>query len=251
MKRLTLNILIIFLLFISSYQLTDNEQRIIEAEINQCIFNITNSCGSLYNDSNLDIDYKNNRCIGYCHEFLYTKLQQTLKFYNIKSFDFSKIGPKLQENWNNQNELYVIIHDDLINKYKNETTVNNTLNDLASNITAEIKHYSLHVATNCLRIPNILGKSNCIVMPLQYLLKTTFSYYSIITAQDIADIILKFCTDDESYEEIGYWILKGIKNKIDQNKKLRRLNEEEDELYNMICSLFQSFCGLFWSKSFC
>ena len=248
MKRLTLNILIIFLLFISSYQLTDNEkEKIIEAEINQCIYNITNSCGSLYNNPNLNIDYKKNRCIGYCHEFLHTKLQQTMKIFNIPHSDFSELGPKLQQNWSNQSQLYKILRYEFTKDYKKEgeTKVNNTLYDLASNISAEIKHYSLHVATNCLIQTNILAKSNCMVMPLQYYLATTFSYYSIITVQEIAGVVLDL-EPETQYEVIGKNILVKIKEKMEENKKLRRLNQEEDELYNSIVKLFQDFCSFFW-----
>ena len=249
MKKLTLNILIIFLLFISSYQLTDNEQRIIEAEINQCIYNITNSCGSLYNNPNLNIDYKNNRCIGYCHEFLHTKLQQTMKFFNIPHSDFSKIAGELQERWNNRTELYKLLRFNFTNDYKIETiTVNNTLYDLASNISAEIKNYSLNVVTKCFKHNNLITIKRCLIIPLtKGYLATTFSYYSIITAQEVATIVLIIDPqENESYEKIGFMILEGIKNKIDKKKKLRRLNEEEDELYNMIYRLFKSFCGLFW-----
>ena len=248
MKKLTLNILIIFLLFISSYQLTEKEKKeIMDREIIQCIYNITNSCGSLYNNPNLNIDYKNKRCLGYCHEFLHTKLQQTMKIFNIPHSDFLKIAKKLQERWNNRNALSKILHIDFITEYKikvNETKLNNTLIDKASKIASEIKHYSTHVTTYCLKQIDIPAKNRCLLGPLKFYLETTFSHYSIFTVQYIIDIVLDLKPETQ-YEDIGQMIIDIIKKKMDENKKLRRLKEDEDALYDNIVRLFKLFCSLF------
>ena len=44
--------------------------------------------------------------------------------------------------------------------------------------------------------------------------------------------------------EIGLNILEFIKNNI-QNKKIRKLNENEDSLYEEIIKCFKLFCGIF------
>ena len=148
---------------------------------------------------------------------------------------------------NEPDVLYELLCIHFINLYKKEDEgkVNNTLHDLASNITAEIKHYSLHAATYCLGLTIQINKQNCIVMPLPYYLETTFSYYPIITVQEIGDIVLKL-EPESQYEDVGNKIIEGIKNKTEQYNTLRRLNEDEDELYNNLIGLVVYFWNLFW-----
>ena len=352
MKKLTLNILIIFLLFISSYQLTDNEKtEIMEREINNAISNITHYCGSVYQDTNLNSEYQNSRCLGYCFEFLHTKLQDTMKIFNIPNSDYSNIAKKLQANWNNRNTLYGILRYDFINQYKredetkvnneDETKVNNEnekektikkeinnvisnithycgslyqntnlnsesqnsrclgycyeflytklqetmkifnipnsdytnivkklqanwnsenrlygilrydfineykrVDDLASKIAEEIKYYSLHVHDDCIPEKNILARNHCMIVSLSSYLSTTFSYYSVITVKDISDFVIDF-NPDAHYTEIGEKILKKIKEKMDEYKTLRRLNEDEDALYDSIVKVFKYICSIF------
>ena len=247
MNKLILNILILFLLFVSSCQLSnikkDNKTK--EEEIHICIKNIINSCHNLYSNKNLSLEYQNKKCIGYCHEFLHTKLQKFMKIKNIPHTDFSKIAKKLQEKWNKPHELFKIISINFVNEYKNnlKRKINNALGDKASKIASEIKQYSMHVVTICFkkRFENL--RNNCIMETIQYMLNNTLSHYSMVTFNEIGNLVIKM-NNSFRYESLGLEIIKYLKKRTN-NKKLRKLNESEDSLYENIIKLYKSFCSLF------
>ena len=69
----------------------NEKEKTIKKEINNVISNITHYCGSLYQNTNLNSESQNSRCLGYCYEFLYTKLQETMKIFNIPNSDYTNI----------------------------------------------------------------------------------------------------------------------------------------------------------------
>ena len=249
MNKLTLKILILFFLFIYSHELTDSQ--IIRNETKNFIQEFTNSCKKIYKlkgkfSSPVN---KKERCIGYCHQYLHTKFPKTMKIKNIPHGNFTKACKILEKNFNNYLGLEKLINIDFISKYKSNKKVNNTLGDLSNKIASEIKDYSRYVKY-CFKKESLktFEYKKCIKSPIKYLLLLTLTHYSMIKQDEIIELVIKLNNEKKIKEmdvyQIGLKILKFIKYKI-QNKKIRKLNENEDSLYEEIIKCFKLFCGIF------
>ena len=249
MNKLTLKILILFFLFIYSHELTDSQ--IIRNETKNFIKVFKKSCKAVYDSKErfLNQVIKKEKCIGYCHQYLHTKFPKTMKIKNIPHGDFTKICKKIEKNRNNQRGLEKLINIDFISKYKSNKKVNNTLGDLASQIASEIKEYSSYVKY-CFKKEYLktFEYKKCIKNPIKYLLLLTLTHYSMIKQNEIIELVMKLNNEKKIKEmdvyQIGLKILKFIKYKI-QNRKIRKLNENEDSLYEEIIKCFKLFCGIF------
>ena len=247
MNKLTLKILILFFLFIYSHELTDLQ--IIRNEIKNFTEAFRKSCKEVYKDETLNPVLKKKKCTGYCHQYLHTKFPKTMKIKNIPHGNFTKACKILEKNLNNYLGLEKLINIDFISKYKSNKKVNNTLGDLATQIASEIKDYSSYVR-NCFKKESltILEYKKCIKEPIKYFLVVTLTHYSKIKEDEIIELVVKLNDEVKIKEmdvyQIGLKILKFIKYKI-QNKKIRKLNENEDSLYEEIIKCFKLFCGIF------
>ena len=80
------------------------------------------------------------------------------------------------------------------------------------------------------------------------MLLLTLTHYSMIKQNEIIELVMKLNNEKKIKEmdvyQIGLKILKFIKYKI-QNKKIRKLNENEDSLYEDVIKSFKLFCGIF------
>ena len=246
MNKLTLKILILFFLFIYSHELTDSQ--IIRNETKNFIQEFTNSCKKIYKlkgkfSSPVN---KKERCIGYCHQYLHTKFPKTMKIKNIPHGNFTKACKILEKNLNNYLGLEKLINIDFISKYKSNKKVNNTLGDLSNKIASEIKDFSRYVKY-CFKKESLktFEYKKCIQEPIKQLLLVTLEHYSMIKQDEIIELVMneKKIKEMDVYQ-IGLKILKFIKYKI-QNKKIRKLNENEDSLYEEIIKCFKLFCGIF------
>ena len=249
MNKLTLKILILFFLFIYSHELTDLQ--IIRNEIKNFTEAFTNSCKKIYKlkgkfSSPVN---KKERCIGYCHQYLHTKFPKTMKIKNIPHGNFTKACKILEKNLNNYLGLEKLINIDFISKYKSNKKVNNTLGDLSNKIASEIKDYSRYVKY-CFKKESLktFEYKKCIMSHIKYFLLVTLKHYSMIKQDEIIELVIKLNNEKKIKEmdvyQIGLKILKFIKYKI-QNKKIRKLNENEDSLYEEIIKCFKLFCGIF------
>ena len=235
MNKLTLKILILFFLFIYSHELTDSQ--IIRNETKNFIKVFKKSCKEVYDSKErfLNQVIKKEKCIGYCHQYLHTKFPKTMKIKNL----------------NNYLGLEKLINIDFISKYKSNKKVNNTLGDLASQIASEIKDYSRYVKY-CFKKESLktFEYKKCIKSPIKYLLLLTLTHYSMIKQNEIIELVMKLNNEKKIKEmsiyKIGLNILHFIKQKI-QIKKLRKLNENEDSLYEDVIKSFKLFCGIFKS----
>ena len=247
MNKLTLKILILFFLFIYSHELTDSQ--IIRNEIKNFTEAFRKSCREVYKDETLNPVLKKERCTGYCHQYLHTKFPKTMKIKNIPHGNFTKACKILEKNLNNYLGLEKLINIDFISKYKSNKKVNNTLGDLASQIASEIKDFSRYVKY-CFKKESLktFEYKKCIMSPIKYFLLVTLKHYSMIKQDEIIELVIKLNNEKKIKEmdvyQIGLKILKFIKYKI-QNKKIRKLNENEDSLYEEIIKCFKLFCGIF------
>ena len=237
MNKLTLKILILFFLFIYSHELTDLQ--IIRNETKNFIQEFTNSCKKIYKlkgkfSSPVN---KKERCIGYCHQYLHTKFPKTMKIKNIPHGNFTKACKILEKNLNNYLGLEKLINIDFISKYK------------SNKIASEIKDFSRYVKY-CFKKESLktFEYKKCIMSPIKYFLLVTLKHYSMIKQDEIIELVIKLNNEKKIKEmdvyQIGLKILKFIKYKI-QNKKIRKLNENEDSLYEEIIKCFKLFCGIF------
>ena len=247
MNKLTLKILILFFLFIYSHELTDSQ--IIRNEIKNFTEAFRKSCREVYKDETLNPVLKKERCTGYCHQYLHTKFPKTMKIKNIPHGNFTKACKILEKNLNNYLGLEKLINIDFISKYKSNKKVNNTLGDLASQIASEIKDFSRYVKY-CFKKESLktFEYKKCIMSPIKYFLLVTLKHYSMIKQDEIIELVIKLNNEKKIKEmdvyQIGLKILKFIKYKI-QNKKIRKLNENEDSLYEDVIKCFKLFCGIF------
>ena len=247
MNKLTLKILILFFLFIYSHELTDLQ--IIRNEIKNFTEAFRKSCREVYSEETFTTVLKKQKCTGYCHQYLHTKFQKTMKINNIPHANFTNVCKILEKNLNNYLGLEKLINIDFISKYKSNKKVNNTLGDLASKIASEIKDYSKYVKY-CFKKESLktFEYKKCIMSPIKYLLLLTLTHYSMIKQNEIIELVMKLNNEKKIKEmdvyQIGLKILKFIKYKI-QNKKIRKLNENEDSLYEEIIKCFKLFCGIF------
>ena len=249
MNKLTLKILILFFLFIYSHELTDSQ--IIRNETKNFIKVFKKSCKEVYDSKErfLNQVIKKEKCIGYCHQYLHTKFPKTMKIKNIPHGNFTKACKILEKNLNNYLGLEKLINIDFISKYKSNKKVNNTLGDLASQIASEIKDFSRYVKY-CFKKESLktFEYKKCIKSPIKYLLLLTLTHYSMIKQNEIIELVMKLNNEKKIKEmsiyKIGLNILHFIKKKI-QIKKLRKLNENEDSLYEDVIKSFKLFCGIF------
>ena len=249
MNKLTFKILILFFLFIYSHELTDLQ--IIRNETITFTEAFRKSCKEVYDSKErfLNQVIKKEKCIGYCHQYLHTKFPKTMKIKNIPHGNFTKACKILEKNLNNYLGLEKLINIDFISKYKSNKKVNNTLGDLASKIASEIKDYSKYVKY-CFKKESLktFEYKKCIKSPIKYLLLLTLTHYSMIKQDEIIELVMKLNNEKKIKEmsiyKIGLDILLFIKKKI-QIKKLRKLNENEDSLYEEIIKCFKLFCGIF------
>ena len=247
MNKLALKILILFFLFIYSHELTDSQ--IIRNEIKNFTEAFRKSCKEVYKDETLNPVLKKKKCIGYCHQYLHTKFPKTMKIKKIPHGDFTDTCKILEKQWNNQSGLDKLINIDFISKYQSDKKVNNTLGDLSSQIASEIKDYSRYVRY-CFKKESLktFEYKKCIQEPIKQLLLVTLEHYSMIKQDEIIELVMKLNNEKKIKEmsifEIGLNILEFIKNNI-QNKKIRKLNENEDSLYEEIIKCFKLFCGIF------
>ena len=249
MNKLILKILILFFLFIYSHELTDSQ--IIRNETKNFIKVFKKSCKEVYDSKErfLNQVIKKEKCIGYCHQYLHTKFPKTMKIKNIPHGNFTKACKILEKNLNNYLGLEKLINIDFISKYKSNKKVNNTLGDLASQIASEIKDYSRYVKY-CFKKESLktFEYKKCIMSPIKYFLLVTLKHYSMIKQDEIIELVIKLNNEKKIKEmdvyQIGLKILKFIKYKI-QNKKIRKLNENEDSLYEDVIKSFKLFCGIF------
>ena len=251
MNKLTLKILILFFLFIYSHELTDSQ--IIRNEIKNFTEAFSKSCKEVYDSKErfLNQVIKKEKCIGYCHQYLHTKFPKTMKIKNIPHGDFTNTCKILEKQWNNQSGLDKLINIDFISKYKSDKKLNNTLGDLSTQIASEIKEYSSYVKY-CFKKESLktFEYKKCIKSPIKYLLLLTLTHYSMIKQNEIIELVMKLNNEKKIKEmsiyKIGLNILHFIKQKI-QIKKLRKLNENEDSLYEDVIKSFKLFCGIFKS----
>ena len=247
MNKLTLKILILFFLFIYSHELTDSQ--IIRNEKKNFTEAFRKSCKEVYKDETLNPVLKKKKCTGYCHQYLHTKFQKTMKINNIPHANFTNVCKILEKNLNNYLGLEKLINIDFISKYKSNKKVNNTLGDLASKIASEIKDYSKYVKY-CFKKESLktFEYKKCIKSPIKYLLLLTLTHYSMIKQNEIIELVMKLNNEKKIKEmsiyKIGLDILLFIKKKI-QIKKLRKLNDDEDSLYEDIIKCLKLFCGIF------
>jgi hypothetical protein len=249
MNKLTLKILILFFLFIYSHELTDSQ--IIRNETKNFIKVFKKSCKEVYDSKErfLNQVIKKEKCIGYCHQYLHTKFPKTMKIKNIPHGNFTKACKILEKNLNNYLGLEKLINIDFISKYKSNKKVNNTLGDLSNKIASEIKDFSRYVKY-CFKKESLktFEYKKCIMSPIKYFLLVTLKHYSMIKQDEIIELVIKLNNEKKIKEmddyQIGLKILKFIKYKI-QNKKIRKLNENEDSLYEEIIKCFKLFCGIF------
>ena len=177
------------------------------------------------------------------------KFPKTMKIKNIPHGDFTEICKKLEKNRNNQSGLEKLIHFYFISKNKIVKKSNNTLEDLPIQIASEIKDFSSYVKY-CFQKESLktLEYKKCFMKPIKYFLLVTLKHYSMIKQDEIIELVIKLNNEKKIKEmdvyQIGLKILKFIKYKI-QNKKIRKLNENEDSLYEEIIKCFKLFCGIF------
>ena len=245
MNKLTLKILILFFLFIYSHELTDSQ--IIRNEKKNFTEAFRKSCKEVYKDETLNPVLKKKKCTGYCHQYLHTKFPKTMKIKKIPHGDFTDTCKILEKQWNNQSGLDKLINIDFISKYQSDKKVNNTLGDLAIQIASEIKEYSSYVRY-CFKTESLKTLEYKCFKPIHYFLLITLTHYSMIKENEIIALIMKLNNKKKIKEmdvyQIGLNILQFIKNKI-QNQKIRKLNENEDSLYEDIIKCFKLFCGIF------
>ena len=247
MNKLTLKILILFFLFIYSHELTDSQ--IIRNEIKNFTEAFSKSCKEVYDSKErfLNQVIKKEKCIGYCHQYLHTKFPKTMKIKNIPHGDFTYTCKILEKQWNNQSGLDKLINIDFISKYKSDKKLNNTLGDLSTQIASEIKEYSSYVKY-CFKKESLKTLEYKCFKPIHYFLLITLTHYSMIKQNEIIELVMKLNNEKKIKEmdvyQIGLNILQLIKKKI-QIKKLRKLNDDEDSLYEDIIKCFKLFCGIF------
>ena len=172
-----------------------------------------------------------------------------MKIKNIPHGDFTKVCEKLEKNWNNQWGLEKLIHFYFISKNKSDKKLNYTSEDLPILIASEIKDYSSYVRY-CFKKESLktFEYEKCIQEPIKSLLIVTLEHYSMIKQDEIIELVMKLNNEKKIKEmdvyQIGLDILLFIKKKI-QNKKIRKLDENEDSLYEEIIKCFKLFCGIF------
>ena len=179
-------------------------------------------------------------------QYLHTKFPKTMKIKNIPHGDFTDTCKILEKQWNNQSGLDKLINIDFISKYKSDKKLNYTSEDLPILIASEIKDYSSYVRY-CFKKESLktFEYEKCIKEPIKSLLIVTLEHYSMIKQDEIIELVMneKKIKEMDVYQ-IGLKILLFIKKKI-QNKKIRKLDENEDSLYEEIIKCFKLFCGIF------